>query len=297
MDNKGTIGSLMTKVSIIIPTLNKLLKLKLVLKSLECQITNEVEVIVVFDGCDQDVIEKFQQLTFTFIPIQVICKNNIGRAAARNRGIEKAKGDIIIFLDDDRVVSPTFIEEHRKMHHKAGKPAVVFGVRKEFYLSDAEIEAYGNSIDNLEQYCKVNGNIQEYCIKNHNKNHPLRWLNFYTGNVSVDRESLIMAGSFDQNFKKWGHEDLDLGIRLCFQNVGFFYSDNAANYHMMHPSNFSCNKEPKDDNLKYMIRKYNGHPLVQIILILLREKQKRKGFRVSIQQTKIFEEKDSKASR
>jgi GT2 family glycosyltransferase len=287
----------MIKVSIIVPTFNKLLRLKLVLKSLECQITDEVEVIVGFDGCDSDVIEKFQQLTLAFTPVQVICKNNVGRAAARNRGIEKSKGDIIIFLDDDRVVSPTFIHEHLEMHSEVGKPAVVLGIRKEFYLSDAEIESYGNSIDNLEQYCDKNGDVQRYFIQNHNKKCLLRWLNFYTGNVSVDREALLKAGCFDENFKTWGHEDIDLGIRLYFQNVEFFYANNAANYHMMHPSNFSCNKKSLNNNLRYMAKKYNRHPLIKFLLRVMGEKQKRKGVHIPVKQTRIFEKKGSTVSR
>jgi glycosyltransferase involved in cell wall biosynthesis len=282
----------MTKVSIIVPTFNKLLRLKLVLKSLEPQITDEVEVIVVFDGCDPEMIEKFQQLSFSFTLVQVICKNNVGRATARNRGIERSKGEIIIFLDDDRVVSPTFICGHLEMHEQVGKPAVVFGTRNEFYLSDVEIEAYGNSIDNLEQYCEEHGDIQKYLIHDHHEKGMLRWLNFYTGNVSVSREVLLKAGCFDENFKKWGHEDIDLGIRLTFLKVRFFYANYAANYHMMHPSNFYCDKKLLDDNLRYMIRKYRGHPVIQLFLTVLREKQKRKG--VHINQTKIFEKKENK---
>jgi len=287
----------MIKASIIIPTFNKLLRLKLVLKSLECQVTDEIEVIVVFDGCSPETIEQFRLLNFTFTPIQIVCRENAGCAAARNRGIEKSKGNIVIFLDDDRIVSPTFIKEHLLIHRTVGRAAVVFGIRKEFYLSDDNISAYANATDGLREYCEKNGDIQEYFLKNRSENYLFRWFNFYTGNVSVDRESLLKAGCFDEFFKGWGHEDLDLGIRLALHKVSFYYADHAENYHMMHPSNFLFDKKSSDDHLKYMIKKYMGHPLVQIILFLLKVKEDKMGFRISAKQNERFEAKERAALR
>lgn len=287
----------MKKVSVIIPTFNKPQRLKLVLKSLEHQITDEVEVVVVFDGCERKIIDDFQKMSFSFTPVQVICKDNIGRAAARNKGIEKSKGNIIIFLDDDRVVSADFISEHLKVHREVGNPAAVLGMRKELYLDDAEIEAYGHSIESLKLYCEENGDTQKYLVNSHNKRSTLRWLNFYTGNASVNREALMKAGCFDENFRSWGHEDIDLGIRLYLQNVCFFYTDKAVNYHMMHSSNFSFNRESLNENLKYMIMKYKGHLFIQILLTLMREKEKRKGIPISTEQKRIYKEKSGSVNK
>ena len=106
----------MKKVSIVIPTYNKLMRLRLALKSLEPQVDKDVEVIVVFDGCDKEVIEDFHKLTFSYKPIEIINEKNIGRARARNEGIKAATGEIVIFLDDDRLVNPEYIKAHRRLH-------------------------------------------------------------------------------------------------------------------------------------------------------------------------------------
>jgi len=42
----------------------------------------------------------------------------MGPAAARNIGINNAKSDIILFLGDDIIATPTLLEEHYKWHCK-----------------------------------------------------------------------------------------------------------------------------------------------------------------------------------
>ena len=274
------------KASIIIPTFNKLLRLKIVLKSLESQINDEIEVIVVFDGCKSEVVEEFQKLQFAFTPVQVVCPENVGRARARNKGIEKAKGEVVIFLDDDRIVSPNYIATHLKQH-EAGYP-VVLGERKEFYLSDEDIEKYYKEHTRLSAYCEEKGQIARYVFSKRAKS-PLRWLNFYTGNVSVDRQLLVKVKGFDEAFTGWGHEDIDLGIRLYFEGAAFSYTQEAINYHMMHESNFSNKKQQSIRNLKYMRQKYRKHLRVKLFLLLLIIKQHIFGLRISKEQQKKYE--------
>ena len=276
----------MKKASIIIPTYNKINRLRLVLKSLESQITDDVEVIVVFDGCDDNVIEEFKGLNLAYNPIPVINKTNLGRSRARNRGLEKATGEIIIFLDDDRIVSPDYIEEHYKLH-KQGY-TVVLGQRNQLFMSDKDIDKFYKDPTGLREFCEANGEIEKY-IYGHGAKSPIRWMNFYTGNVSVDHEAITNAGGFDPAFQKWGHEDLDLGIRLFLNKAVFGYSENANNYHLMHASNFDNKRKEAAENMKYLIKKYKKHLFVKSILIALYMKQSLVGVHVSKDQLKKFE--------
>lgn len=266
------------KASVIIPTLNKLSRLRLVLKSLEPQITDDIEVIIVFDGCDKDVISSFHELEFAFKPIEVICEINIGRASARNRGIEVAKGEIIIFLDDDRITAPHYIKSHIK-RHEAGHVAVL-GKRKELYLADKEIENYYNDFEACIGRCEAEGdNDQGYSI------FPLiaqfvPWINFFTGNVSVKKADLLKAGCFDEAFKQWGHEDMDLGIRMAYNKVKIMRCEDAVNYHMMHPSNFADKRQASINNMKYLMKKHRKKPDVQMIFTAIMIKQKLFGIYV-----------------
>lgn len=74
------------------------------LKALAPQLTNETEVIVVDDGSD-----------FPFLPpypsIKVIRQTNKGVSSARNRGLKVAKGQYIVFIDSDDLVSDDYIAQ------------------------------------------------------------------------------------------------------------------------------------------------------------------------------------------
>lgn len=89
------------KLSIIIPYYNtKTFTLKL-LDVLVPQLTNEVEVILVDDGC----FEK----DFKSYPIKVVQIQNRGVSKARNVGLENSSGIFVTFVDSDDLVSDRYI--------------------------------------------------------------------------------------------------------------------------------------------------------------------------------------------
>lgn len=275
----------MKKASIIIPTYNKLLRLRLVLKSMESQINDDIEVIVVFDGCDPEVVEGFKALKLSYQPIAIVSEQNIGRARARNKGIEAATGKVVIFLDDDRVVSPNYIEEHCALHDQGY--GVVLGQRNQLYMKDSDITRFYEDDTGLREFSETNGEIEKY-VFGHGAKSPIRWMNFFTGNVSVDRQALLDVNGFDEHFSQWGHEDIDLGIRLYLNDVTYGYSTKANNYHLMHASNFDNKKKESAENLRYMLKKYKRHFLVRCLLTLLYVKQSLFGVRISKKQLKKF---------
>ena len=276
----------MKKVSIIIPTYNKLMRLRLALKALEPEVDENVEVIVVFDGCDKVVIDHFHKLNLSYKPIEIINEHNIGRAKARNRGIEAATGDVVFFLDDDRIVKPGYVKAHLELHEKGY--GVVLGQRNQLFMKESDIVNYYEDPSNLFEYCEQNGEIEKY-VFGHGATSPIRWMNFFTGNVSVDRKDLLDVGCFDEFFTKWGHEDLDLGIRLYLRGVHFGYTTRGNNYHLMHESNFDSKREQSALNLRYMIGKYRKNFFVKTMLRLLYMKQSVFGVRISRDQMAKFE--------
>jgi len=85
------------KYSIIIPTYNRwdeLYECLLSVNSIEFS-RDEYEVIVVDDGSDH---------TFRYYETRLYRQENKGQGAARNLGMEKAKGDFFIFIDSDVTV-------------------------------------------------------------------------------------------------------------------------------------------------------------------------------------------------
>lgn len=98
----------MASISVVIPLYNKAPHIGRALKSILAQTVLPEEIIVVDDGSTdkgKEVVESFSDPK-----IRSICQQNQGESAARNRGINEAKAELIAFLDADDEWKPQFIE-------------------------------------------------------------------------------------------------------------------------------------------------------------------------------------------
>ena len=86
------------KISVVIPTFNRIRLVARAIDSVLKQSLNPYEIIVVDDGSDDGTSEMIQN---KYKSIKLIQQQNDGVSAARNKGIEHAKGDWIALLDSD----------------------------------------------------------------------------------------------------------------------------------------------------------------------------------------------------
>ena len=99
----------MVKLSIIIPYYNTYELTKKLLDSLIHQSNKEIEIILVDDGCDEIAFDDYVVLR-SFDNLHIIHKENGGVSSARNKGLEKAQGKYIAFIDSDDMVMPNYVE-------------------------------------------------------------------------------------------------------------------------------------------------------------------------------------------
>jgi len=92
------------KLSIIIPYYNAEDYIGELLTTLEHQMTDDVEIIVVDDGSKTPIPPIYSKT-------KIIRKENGGAASARNRGLDEAKGKYVSFIDADDMVSEDYIEK------------------------------------------------------------------------------------------------------------------------------------------------------------------------------------------
>ena len=86
------------KFSIIIPAYNAEKEIERTLQSIQNQTFTDYETIVVNDASTDDtakIVSKYKDVILINNP------KNIKAGGSRNRGIENAKGDYIVFLDSD----------------------------------------------------------------------------------------------------------------------------------------------------------------------------------------------------
>jgi glycosyltransferase involved in cell wall biosynthesis len=101
----------MTKVSILIPTLNSEKTLPLLLSLINKSNINDIEVLIV-DGGSRDRTLEIAKI----YGAKIIGENVRNIALARNILLEKARGEILIFLDSDVLIPPWFIDAHLQAH-------------------------------------------------------------------------------------------------------------------------------------------------------------------------------------
>ncbi|PEL95302.1 glycosyl transferase family 2 [Bacillus cereus] len=98
----------MCLISIVIPLYNKELYIERAIQSVLSQTIQDFEIIIIDDGSIDNSVEKAKK--FYDPRVQLIPQIHAGASAARNKGIQVAKADVIAFLDADDEWQPTFLE-------------------------------------------------------------------------------------------------------------------------------------------------------------------------------------------
>jgi glycosyltransferase involved in cell wall biosynthesis len=252
-------------LSVVIPTYNDAHRLELTLRSLTRQTlpaaTFEVIVVRDGDGPGYDAIKRFHSVLDLHV---VILPQRRGRAAARNEGIGRARGETVLFLDSDSYAVPGLLERHHRAHRPGGR-AVLLGLRYEIgwpqlgaVLRDEPLPAH--LLDSVDcRDIRMLPDDRETAVRTVRR---APWMFTYTHNVSVSRDLLMTVGGFDEQFgTRWGWEDLELFYRVYLalgrDGSAFDLDVSAACYHLPHYRDLESGYEDYRDN-EYRVRQ--THP-------------------------------------
>lgn len=97
-------------VSFVIPCYNVELYVEQCIKSIQLQKHHNIEIIPVEDGSKDNTGTILDKLALEDSRIRPIHKQNEGVSAARNTGIDAAKGDYIVFVDGDDYIAENFTD-------------------------------------------------------------------------------------------------------------------------------------------------------------------------------------------
>jgi glycosyltransferase involved in cell wall biosynthesis len=217
------------KLSVLIPTYNRkdVLRKALVAYCSQSAQQEILEIFVVDDGSTDGTESAVVQFNEgSSVPVHYFRQDHRGAGAARNLAIREARGALLLFTDDDVIPSPTLVEEHLKWHLANPDPCVaVLGPVP--WHPDVHPTPFMNWL--------VRGgpmlNLRE-CLKRG----ELGFVYFATGNLSAKAEFLRKNGVFDEDFRAYGYEDLELGYRLARRGLRLLYNPSAVGYHYKYVS-------------------------------------------------------------
>ena len=224
----------MLKVSIVLPTYNRLEQLKQVIAGLEKQTypRADFEVVVVSDG-SSDGTDQYLTSLETDLQLVPVLQENQGPSAARNHGVARATGELVIFIDDDVVPAECLIATHVETHEQSPESIVVIGPM----LTPPDFD--------MAPWVRWE---QAMLLKQYEAMKAKRLLptarQFYTGNASVERRHINAAGGFDTTFLR--AEDVELGYRLEDRGLKFVFNPDAIGYHYANRTFASWLRMPYD---------------------------------------------------
>lgn len=179
-------------VSVIIPVYNGQAYLAEALASVASQSVGDIEVIVIDDGSTDGTPEVVR--AFGDMRVRYVRQDKAGAAAARNRGIDLARGALLAFLDADDVWTDNKLALQIASLERADAE-MIFANVEEFISADHARDVAGR-------------------IKLRSGPRPGIWL----GTLLIRREDFQRVGPFDSRwrigeFVEWHARAVDLGLR------------------------------------------------------------------------------------
>lgn len=228
-------------VSIVIPTYNRSALLR---KNLEllCDQTlprQDYEVIVADDGSSDDTLEVVESFCDR-LTLDYHYQDDLGfrAAAARNAGAKLAHAPVLVFLDTGTFPGRGYAEGHLRAHtppapHGRAVFGQTFGYPDIFDVHGVQattgvFEALATATP--EQLCARNAGDESFQdprvselapigfdLRRRAFPHELMW----SANISVSTAAFWEVGGFDEGYRGWGMEDVDLGFKLHLAGAEF----------------------------------------------------------------------------
>ncbi len=217
------------KYSIVIPIYNCERFIDRCIKSIINQSYKNIELILINDGSTDNsniICKKYSENDNRIVYIE---QKNSGVSSARNKGIEKATGDYITFVDSDDYIEKNTLELLNKIIEKEKCDIIKYGYVKESRFLK---KTYEFSIEK-----NININRESY----NEKVYPYIFQTYDLSNIwnAIYKKEVISNIRFDEDLK-YG-EDFKFMIQALLQSKSL-YIESRCLYHYVYNSNSAINK-------------------------------------------------------
>ena len=207
------------ELSVVIPTFNRAQLLKENLRALLDQSLDKklFEIIIVDDGSTDETAEVLADIgSYAFGRVHAYWQKNKFAGSARNLGILKARGAIILLIDDDITASSTLLEKHLALHQK--NPEREVGILGHIITGNMGVDLCNPD------YRKIS------FVGTTETGEPLvDAIYLRTANVSLKREFILRAGLFNECLPC--EQDMELALRLRERGLRLIYCQEAVSIH------------------------------------------------------------------
>ena len=192
------------KISVVIPTLNRINTLQRALDSVINQTYKPAEIIVVDNGSSDGTLKFLRE---QYPEITILTENKLGVSSARNKGIEKSINQWIALLDSDDAWHPRKLEIQTSMLDSA---------LKEYNLIHTDEVWFRNNkhINQMKKHKKQGGYIFERCLS---------LCCISPSSVLFKKNILDKVGLFDESLPVC--EDYDMWLKICSSEEVLFAQD------------------------------------------------------------------------
>lgn len=194
------------EISVIMPVYNVEKELCVALESILTQTFRNIEIICINDGSTDGTLDVLQKYAKNDKRISVYTQPNCGQSVARNRGVERAKGKYIYFMDGDDFLDEFALEILYKQSEKYDLDVLYFDAAA---FSETECEQ-------LEEYNKYYERVHSYSQKVYTGLELMRQMCSYKEYMVSPCLQLIRKKHWDEN-------------RLKF-HIGIIHEDNEFNF-------------------------------------------------------------------
>lgn len=238
-------------ISIVIPLYNKELSIGYTLQTVLTQTYQDFEIIIVNDGSTDHSVEEVAKVTDP--RIRLIHQNNAGVSAARNRGIEEAKGEYIAFLDADDEWKSDYLKTQYELTQKYPE-CKVFACNYEFKDTQGKVT---RTIIRKLSFKGEDGILSNY-FEVASCSHPPLW----TSAVMAKKSAIQSINGFPVGIKSG--EDLLTWARLACKYSIAYTQKSQAIYNLgegYNNKNLPPRKQDKGDPVgKGLVELYKKYP-------------------------------------
>ncbi|MCR8927478.1 glycosyltransferase [Priestia megaterium] len=187
-------------VSLIIPVKNEGQHIQNTIKSaLEVRTNYSFEIVVVDDNSSDGCCEFLNNYS-SAIQIKLIKSKGIGAARARNLGAKNSSGEYLIFCDAHVCFEDFWIEGLLQPIHDGIADGTTPGI------ADIERPYYPGYGQTLNKHLGVEWQVE--------KTDPFPTAVLPAGCYAVSRATFFDIGGFDKGFQVWGHEDVEISLKM-----------------------------------------------------------------------------------